>query len=115
MYMADNWPIKYVCICPDGKFVAVAGRRGLAHYSSATQRWRLFGSQHQVRKAYGSKSSCPLPSACQILITILFLALASFVSSHVGARFRCARRTAVVQLRDYCRLPIRIDARARGE
>lgn len=41
-YLVHQWPIKAAVASPDGKYVAVAGRRGLAHYSVASGRWRTF-------------------------------------------------------------------------
>ncbi|GIZ40267.1 hypothetical protein CKM354_000361400 [Cercospora kikuchii] len=41
-YLIQQWPLKTAAISPDGKYVAVAGRRGLAHYSVASGRWRTF-------------------------------------------------------------------------
>ncbi|KAK3069095.1 WD40 repeat protein [Teratosphaeriaceae sp. CCFEE 6253] len=41
-YLADQWPIKLSAVSPDSKYIAVAGRRGLAHYSVASGRWRTF-------------------------------------------------------------------------
>ncbi|KAF2717569.1 RIC1-domain-containing protein [Polychaeton citri CBS 116435] len=41
-YLANHWPIRTSVISPDGRFVAVAGRRGLAHYSSSSGRWKTF-------------------------------------------------------------------------
>ncbi|KAG8901671.1 hypothetical protein FRC00_005542 [Tulasnella sp. 408] len=41
-YIAANWPIRYACISADGRLIAVAGRRGLIHYSMASGRWKLF-------------------------------------------------------------------------
>lgn len=41
-YIAENWPIKYVSSSTDGKFVAVAGVRGVTHYSLNSGRWKLF-------------------------------------------------------------------------
>ncbi|KAJ1733841.1 WD40 repeat protein [Coemansia biformis] len=46
-YMANNWPIRYVAADDGGQHIAVAGRHGVAHYSLATLRWRLFRSQQQ--------------------------------------------------------------------
>jgi RAB6A-GEF complex partner protein 1 len=40
--LVNNWPIRYASISNDGRLVAVAGRRGLAHYSAASGRWKLF-------------------------------------------------------------------------
>lgn len=42
IYLANQWPIKSAAISTDGKYVAVAGRRGLAHYSMSSGRWRTF-------------------------------------------------------------------------
>ncbi|KAG9018003.1 hypothetical protein FRB90_012671 [Tulasnella sp. 427] len=41
-YIASNWPIRYASISADGRLIAVAGRRGLIHYSMASGRWKLF-------------------------------------------------------------------------
>ena len=41
-YMATNWPMRHATISSDGRLVAVAGRRGLIHYSTASGRWKLF-------------------------------------------------------------------------
>lgn len=41
-YIAENWPIKYVSCSSDGNFVAVAGVRGITHYSLNSGRWKLF-------------------------------------------------------------------------
>ncbi|EME49836.1 hypothetical protein DOTSEDRAFT_68585 [Dothistroma septosporum NZE10] len=41
-YLVNQWPIKLAVSSPDGNYVAVAGRRGLAHYSVASGRWRTF-------------------------------------------------------------------------
>lgn len=46
-YLATNWPIKYSSISSDGRLVAVAGRRGLVHYSSSSGRWKLFADEVQ--------------------------------------------------------------------
>lgn len=42
VYLASQWPIKLAVVSSDGKYVAVAGRRGLAHYSVASGRWKTF-------------------------------------------------------------------------
>ncbi|KAL1920513.1 uncharacterized protein VTP21DRAFT_890 [Calcarisporiella thermophila] len=52
MYIADNWPIRYACISPDGRYIAVAGRRGLAHFSVVSGRWKMFGNQQQEREFF---------------------------------------------------------------
>ncbi|KAJ2709030.1 WD40 repeat protein, partial [Coemansia spiralis] len=46
-YIGSNWPIRYVAVDDGGKHIAVAGRRGVAHYSLTTHRWRMFRSQQQ--------------------------------------------------------------------
>ncbi|TKY86701.1 hypothetical protein EX895_004341 [Sporisorium graminicola] len=43
-YLAANWPVRYAAISSDGNLIAVAGRRGLAHYSSSSGRWKLHKS-----------------------------------------------------------------------
>lgn len=44
-YLLNQWPIKQTVISPDGRFVAVAGRRGLAHYSVNSGRWKTFANE----------------------------------------------------------------------
>ncbi|KAG8722388.1 hypothetical protein FRC08_002869 [Ceratobasidium sp. 394] len=41
-YLAYNWPVRSASIAPDGRLIAVAGRRGLVHYSAASGRWKRF-------------------------------------------------------------------------
>ncbi|XAO25876.1 hypothetical protein I312_104706 [Cryptococcus bacillisporus CA1280] len=48
-YIATNWPIRYASISSDGKLIAVAGRRGLTHYSATSGRWRLFQDEREER------------------------------------------------------------------
>jgi len=43
MYLANQRPIRSSVISPDGRYVAIAGRRGLAHYSITSGRWKTFG------------------------------------------------------------------------
>ncbi|CAG8583458.1 7988_t:CDS:10, partial [Racocetra persica] len=50
MYISENWPIKYASISSDGRYIAVAGRRGLAHYNVTSGRWKLFGNQQQEQE-----------------------------------------------------------------
>ena len=45
LYLTNQWPIKCTAISNDGRYVAVAGRRGLAHYSISSGRWKTFASQ----------------------------------------------------------------------
>jgi len=46
-YLATNWPIRYSSLSSDGRLIAVAGRRGLIHYSSTSGRWKLFADMIQ--------------------------------------------------------------------
>lgn len=46
-YLAANWPIRYSSLSSDGRLVAIAGRRGLIHYSSTSGRWKLFPDEIQ--------------------------------------------------------------------
>lgn len=46
-YLLSQWPIKQTVISPDGRYVAVAGRRGLAHYSVNSGRWKTFANEAQ--------------------------------------------------------------------
>jgi RAB6A-GEF complex partner protein 1 len=41
-YLHRQWPIRSAVISTDGRYIAVAGRRGLAHYSVTSGRWRTF-------------------------------------------------------------------------
>lgn len=43
-YLLNQWPIRQTVISPDGRYVAVAGRRGLAHYSINSGRWKTFAT-----------------------------------------------------------------------
>ncbi|PNY27106.1 Casein kinase II subunit beta-2 [Tolypocladium capitatum] len=44
-YLLNQWPVRQTVISPDGRYVAVAGRRGLAHYSVNSGRWKTFASE----------------------------------------------------------------------
>jgi RAB6A-GEF complex partner protein 1 len=41
-YVQNQAPIKSAVVSQDGRYIAVAGRRGLAHYSLQSQRWKVF-------------------------------------------------------------------------
>ena len=41
-YLANQRPIRCAVISSDGRYIAVAGRRGLAHYSITSGRWKTF-------------------------------------------------------------------------
>jgi RAB6A-GEF complex partner protein 1 len=41
-YLHRQWPIRCSVTSADGRYVAVAGRRGLAHYSVTSGRWKVF-------------------------------------------------------------------------
>lgn len=42
LYLANQHPIRCTVISSDGRYMAVAGRRGLAHYSMISGRWKTF-------------------------------------------------------------------------
>lgn len=44
IYLLNQWPIRSTVISSDGRYVAVAGRRGLAHYSVNSGRWKTFSN-----------------------------------------------------------------------
>lgn len=46
-YLAYQWPIRLSVVSPDGRYVAVAGQRGLAHYSVGSGRWKTFDDSSQ--------------------------------------------------------------------
>ncbi|KAI0308050.1 RIC1-domain-containing protein [Multifurca ochricompacta] len=46
-YLSTNWPIRYSAISADGRLTAIAGRRGITHYSSTSGRWKLFADELQ--------------------------------------------------------------------
>ena len=41
-YLTIQWPIRCVVISQDGRYIAIAGRHGLAHYSIGSGRWKMF-------------------------------------------------------------------------
>lgn len=41
-YLAYQWPIRLSVVSSDARYLAVAGRRGLAHYSVSSGRWKTF-------------------------------------------------------------------------
>lgn len=43
-YLLNQWPIRCTVISSDGRYLAVAGRRGLAHYSVNSGRWKTFSN-----------------------------------------------------------------------
>ncbi|KAH6625981.1 RIC1-domain-containing protein [Chaetomium sp. MPI-SDFR-AT-0129] len=46
VYLLNQWPIRCTAISADGRYVAVAGRRGLAHYSVNSNRWKTFANEN---------------------------------------------------------------------
>ncbi|KAF9056469.1 RIC1-domain-containing protein [Panaeolus papilionaceus] len=46
-YLALNWPIRYSSLSSDGRLIAMAGRKGLIHYSSTSGRWKVFADEEQ--------------------------------------------------------------------
>ena len=45
-FLSSQSPLRCAVISPDGRYVAVAGRRGLAHYSFQSGRWKVFDNPH---------------------------------------------------------------------
>ncbi|GAB1216062.1 hypothetical protein ATERTT37_005267 [Aspergillus terreus] len=41
-YLHSQWPIRSSVVSQDGRYIAIAGRRGLAHYSVNSGRWKVF-------------------------------------------------------------------------
>jgi hypothetical protein len=41
-YLHSQWPIRSCVVSQDGRYIAIAGRRGLAHYSVSSGRWKTF-------------------------------------------------------------------------
>lgn len=46
-YLANQWPIRLSVISTDGRYVAVAGKRGLANYSVGSGRWKTFDDSRE--------------------------------------------------------------------
>ncbi|KAL8691313.1 MAG: hypothetical protein Q9224_004206 [Gallowayella concinna] len=44
VYLMNQRPIRSIVISHDGRYIAVAGRRGLTHYSVGSGRWKTFDS-----------------------------------------------------------------------
>ena len=42
-------PNQYAAVDTSGSYIAVAGKTGVAHYSLASRKWKLFGNVSQVR------------------------------------------------------------------
>ncbi|WFD08571.1 WD40 repeat protein [Malassezia vespertilionis] len=51
-YLTVHWPIRYATLSSDGRFVAIAGRQGLAHFSCASGRWKLYESAAQEQSFF---------------------------------------------------------------
>ncbi|KAK0737676.1 RIC1-domain-containing protein [Apiosordaria backusii] len=51
-YLLNQWPIKCTAISADGRYVAVAGRRGLAHYSVNSGRWKTFANDAMENESF---------------------------------------------------------------
>uniref|UniRef100_UPI00358EB2C5 guanine nucleotide exchange factor subunit RIC1 isoform X2 n=1 Tax=Myxine glutinosa TaxID=7769 RepID=UPI00358EB2C5 len=47
VYLDANWPIRFSVVDGCGQHMAVAGKLGLAHYTLATRKWKLFGNINQ--------------------------------------------------------------------
>lgn len=50
-YLYNQWPIRSCVASQDGRYVAIAGRRGLAHYSVNSGRWKTF-SDAEVENSF---------------------------------------------------------------
>ncbi|GAB6022149.1 hypothetical protein CHUAL_006288 [Chamberlinius hualienensis] len=48
-YSNTNWPVRYVAVDRSGKYLAVAGRTGVAHCCLQTKKWKLFGNETQEK------------------------------------------------------------------
>lgn len=46
-YLSLNWPINYACVDQDGRYLAVAGKAGVALFSSLNRKWKLFSNEQQ--------------------------------------------------------------------
>ncbi|KAL1853008.1 WD40 repeat protein [Paecilomyces lecythidis] len=46
-YLHSQWPIRSSVVSQDGRYIAIAGRRGLAHYSVSSGRWKTFDDPNQ--------------------------------------------------------------------
>ncbi|EQB57693.1 hypothetical protein CGLO_02137 [Colletotrichum gloeosporioides Cg-14] len=57
-YLLQQWPIRHTVISPDGRYVAVAGRRGLAHYSVNSGRWKTFVNETMENEFQVRGSMC---------------------------------------------------------
>ncbi|ODQ67841.1 RIC1-domain-containing protein [Nadsonia fulvescens var. elongata DSM 6958] len=49
-YIAENWPVKAVASSNDGNYIAVAGIRGLTHFSLYSGRWKMFVDDQMDRE-----------------------------------------------------------------
>ncbi|KAJ0162907.1 Guanine nucleotide exchange factor subunit ric1 [Colletotrichum tanaceti] len=57
-YLLHQWPIRHTVVSPDGRYVAVAGRRGLAHYSVNSGRWKTFANEAMENEFQVRGSMC---------------------------------------------------------
>ncbi|OLN92890.1 Guanine nucleotide exchange factor subunit ric1 [Colletotrichum chlorophyti] len=57
-YLIQQWPIRHTVISPDGRYLAVAGRRGLAHYSINSGRWKTFANEAMENEFQVRGSMC---------------------------------------------------------
>ncbi|WFD24873.1 WD40 repeat protein [Malassezia equina] len=48
-YATTQWPLHYATLSADGRFLAVAGRRGLAHYSTSSGHWKCYENAAQAQ------------------------------------------------------------------
>ena len=45
-YMSEQGPMRAAIISSDGRYLAIAGQRGLAHYSLSSNRWKVFEDEN---------------------------------------------------------------------
>ncbi|GAA5879805.1 hypothetical protein JCM8547_005190 [Rhodosporidiobolus lusitaniae] len=48
-YIASQHPLRYACISPDARLIAVAGQRGFTHYNALSGRWKLFEVEQEEK------------------------------------------------------------------
>lgn len=62
-YLNNQRPVRSAVISSDGRYVAIAGRRGLAHYSITSGRWKAFDDQ-SIENSFVVRGACAGISMC---------------------------------------------------
>ncbi len=57
-YLIDQWPFRVAVISPNGRYLAVAGQHGLAHYSINSGRWKTFNDSVMENEFYVRGGMC---------------------------------------------------------